>query len=86
MHRALDVTAAILRRSAYLALLNENPGAMTRLVELCARSRYIADQIERQPALLDELLDPQMYSSTVSKVDLEAELAARMSAMSRERQ
>ncbi len=81
LHRALDVTAAILRRSAYLALLNENPGAMTRLVEFCARSRYIADQIERQPALLDELLDPQLYSSTVSKVDLEAELAARMSAI-----
>jgi glutamate-ammonia-ligase adenylyltransferase len=80
LNRTLDVVEHILRRSAYLALLNENPGAMTRLVELCARSRYIADQIARQPALLDELLDPHLYSDTVSKTDLGAELAARMSA------
>ncbi|MBT8068108.1 MAG: bifunctional [glutamate--ammonia ligase]-adenylyl-L-tyrosine phosphorylase/[glutamate--ammonia-ligase] adenylyltransferase [Gammaproteobacteria bacterium] len=80
LNRTLDVVEHILRRSAYLALLNENPGAMTRLVELCARSRYIADQIARQPALLDELLDPQLYSSSLSKADLAEELAARMSA------
>ena len=81
--RVLDVVAHVLRRSAYLALLNENPAAMRRLVDLCARSRYVADQIARQPALLDELLDPQLYSSAVGKSDLEEELRARTSAIAR---
>ncbi|MGI9235026.1 MAG: bifunctional [glutamate--ammonia ligase]-adenylyl-L-tyrosine phosphorylase/[glutamate--ammonia-ligase] adenylyltransferase [Woeseiaceae bacterium] len=81
LNRTLDVAERILRRSAYLALLNENPAAMARLVDLCTRSRYVADQIARHPALLDELLDPHVYSSAVSKGDLVAELAARMSAL-----
>ena len=81
LNRTLDVVERVLRRSAYLALLNENPGAMARLVDLCSRSRYVADQIARNPALLDELLDPHLYSSDVTKADLAAELAARMSAL-----
>ncbi|MGI9235233.1 MAG: bifunctional [glutamate--ammonia ligase]-adenylyl-L-tyrosine phosphorylase/[glutamate--ammonia-ligase] adenylyltransferase, partial [Woeseiaceae bacterium] len=81
LNRTLDVAERILRRSAYLALLNENPAAMARLVDLCTRSRYVADQIARHPALLDELLDPHVYSSAVTKGDLVAELAARTSAL-----
>ncbi|MBT8103754.1 MAG: bifunctional [glutamate--ammonia ligase]-adenylyl-L-tyrosine phosphorylase/[glutamate--ammonia-ligase] adenylyltransferase [Gammaproteobacteria bacterium] len=76
--RTLDVVARILRRSAYLALLNENGMAMTRLVDLCARSQYIADQIARNPVLLDELLDPRIYSASVTKSDLSAELKQRL--------
>ncbi|MGB5258606.1 MAG: bifunctional [glutamate--ammonia ligase]-adenylyl-L-tyrosine phosphorylase/[glutamate--ammonia-ligase] adenylyltransferase [Woeseiaceae bacterium] len=82
LDRTLLVAEHVVRRSAYLALLNENPAAMKRFVALCARSRYIAEQIARQPALLDELLDPQLYSSAVTKADLAAELAARTSALS----
>ncbi|MDH4055369.1 MAG: bifunctional [glutamate--ammonia ligase]-adenylyl-L-tyrosine phosphorylase/[glutamate--ammonia-ligase] adenylyltransferase [Gammaproteobacteria bacterium] len=77
MSRALAVTEKILRRSAYLALLNENPNALSRLVDLCARSQYIADQIARYPVLLDELLDPGVYSNGVTKADLAAELRRR---------
>jgi glutamate-ammonia-ligase adenylyltransferase len=73
------VVEKILRRSAYLALLNENRTAMMRLVDLCGRSRYIANQIAMQPVLLDELLDPQVYSSEVTKSDLSKELAERLS-------
>lgn len=76
--RTLSIIERILRRSAYLALLNENPGALARLVDLCARSHYIADQIARYPALLDELLDPRLYSDAVAKADLYAELQARL--------
>ena len=70
--RVLALAEKILRRSAYLALLNENPGVMTRLVELCERSAYIADQIARYPVLLDELLDPSVHSSplTLDELDL----------------
>lgn len=76
--RTLSVVERVLRRSAYLALLNENQEAMARLVDLCGRSQYIADQIARSPVLLDELLDPSIYSSVVSKDDLSTELGQRL--------
>ena len=76
--RTLSIVERILRRSAYLALLNENRGALARLVDLCARSHYIADQIARYPALLDELLDPRLYSDAVTRADLSAELSKRL--------
>lgn len=76
--RTLSIVERVLRRSAYVSLLNENPGALTRLVDLCSRSHYIADQIARFPALLDELLDPQLYSEAVTKNDLASELRERL--------
>ncbi len=78
LSRTLAVTERVLRRSAYLALLNENQHALSRLVDLCARSQYIADQIARYPVLLDELLDPRIYSEGVSKNDLAEELQQRL--------
>jgi glutamate-ammonia-ligase adenylyltransferase len=74
----LSIVKRILRRSAYLALLNENHGALARLVDLCARSHYIADQIARFPALLDELLDPRLYTDAVTRADLSTEIAKRL--------
>ena len=76
--RTLSVVEKILRRSAYLALLNENHGALARLVDLCARSHYIADQIARFPALLDELLDPHLNTDNVTRADLTTELRKRL--------
>lgn len=75
--RTLAVTESILRRSAYLALLNENPQALAKLVGLCERSQTIADQIARYPVLLDELLDPGIHSEQVTKEDLVSELRQR---------
>ena len=79
LNRTLTIVERILRRSAYLALLNENRGALARLVDLCARSNYIADQIARFPVLLDELLDPRLYSESVTRADLSEELQERLS-------
>lgn len=76
--RALAIAEKVLRRSAYLALLNENSQALERLVSLCEKSAYIADQIARYPLLLDELLDPRIYTSRISRKDLEAELERRL--------
>ncbi len=83
LSRTLAVTERILRRSAYLALLNENQHALSRLVDLCARSQYIADQIARYPVLLDELLDPRIHSEGVTKEDLVAELQQRLEGQER---
>ena len=76
--RTLAVVERILRRSAYLSLLNENHGALARLVDLCARSSHIAGQIARYPVLLDELLDARFYEETVTRADLAAELDDRL--------
>ena len=73
--RVLGVAEQVLRRSAYIALLNENDAAMAKLVDLCSRSAYITKQIEQYPALLDELLDPGSYADNLSRADLSRELA-----------
>jgi glutamate-ammonia-ligase adenylyltransferase len=76
--RLLTIVERVLRRSAYLSLLNENPAALARLVDLCARSSYVAEEIARYPVLLDELLDPQFSATSITKDDIVAELAARL--------
>jgi len=57
LQRLLPLVQSVLRRSAYLALLIENPSALSELVSLCASSPWIADLMARHPVLLDELLD-----------------------------
>ncbi|WP_257264070.1 bifunctional [glutamate--ammonia ligase]-adenylyl-L-tyrosine phosphorylase/[glutamate--ammonia-ligase] adenylyltransferase [Endozoicomonas sp. ONNA2] len=55
--RILPLIEAVLRRTAYLVLLIENPGALEHLGKLCIASPWIAEQIARFPALLDEFLN-----------------------------
>ena len=76
--RVLALVEKVLRRSAYIALLNENTQVLARLVALCERSAYIADEIARYPVLLDELLDPSVHSSPLTPLDLDAELSDRL--------
>ena len=78
LRRVLAVVDKILRRSAYLALLNENAQALDKLVSLCARSGYVSGQIERYPVLLDELLDARIYTERVTRDSLEEELAQQI--------
>lgn len=72
--RSLSVVEQVLRRSAYLALLNENQLAAERLVRLCEKSAYIARELARYPVLLDELLDPRLLTEPLPKPTLLAEL------------
>jgi glutamate-ammonia-ligase adenylyltransferase len=78
VHRMLLIAEQVLRRSAYLALLNENAQAMTRLVSLCGRSAYVPEQIARYPVLLDELLDPRIYTETITREGFESDLERRL--------
>ena len=59
LNRLLTLVESILRRSAYMSLLVENPLALSQLVKLCAASTWISSQLARHPMLLDELLDPR---------------------------
>ncbi|WP_354622984.1 bifunctional [glutamate--ammonia ligase]-adenylyl-L-tyrosine phosphorylase/[glutamate--ammonia-ligase] adenylyltransferase [Psychromonas sp. MME2] len=55
----------IMRRTAYLELLNENEGALNQLLKLCSASPLLSEQLARYPILLDELLDPaELYNPT----------------------
>ncbi len=72
--RLLGFLEAVLRRSAYIALLVENPLALGQLVKLSAASPWISDQITRHPVLLDELLDVQTLYAPPGRAELDDEL------------
>jgi len=72
--RILPLVAAVLRRSAYLVLLIENREALRQLVYLCGESSWIASQIGRYPALLDELLDPRTLFTPQDKHSISQDL------------
>ncbi|MFW5450397.1 MAG: bifunctional [glutamate--ammonia ligase]-adenylyl-L-tyrosine phosphorylase/[glutamate--ammonia-ligase] adenylyltransferase [Methylophagaceae bacterium] len=57
--RLMPLLESIMRRTAYMSLLIENPMALSQLVKLCAASPWISNQLARFPILLDELLDPR---------------------------
>jgi len=67
----LPVLRAIGRRSAYLALLKENPPALQRLLTLADRSEFVARQVAEHPLLLDELLDSRIFDNPPSRGELE---------------
>jgi glutamate-ammonia-ligase adenylyltransferase len=76
--RLITFIEAIVRRTAYLALLVENPLALSQLVKLCAASSWIAQHLSRHPVLLDELLDPRSLYKPLDRDKLEAELHMAM--------
>ncbi|WP_432471623.1 bifunctional [glutamate--ammonia ligase]-adenylyl-L-tyrosine phosphorylase/[glutamate--ammonia-ligase] adenylyltransferase [Amphritea sp. HPY] len=76
--RVLQLIQAIIRRSAYLVLLAENPGAMRQLVQLCSASSWFADTLAKQPVLLDELIDQRALYSPPSKAELQTELRQQL--------
>jgi glutamate-ammonia-ligase adenylyltransferase len=59
LRRIIDLIKTIERRTSYLALLLENPTALSHLVKLSNASPWIASFLARHPVLLDELLDPR---------------------------
>ncbi len=74
LRRVLMVLEAVGRRSAYLALLNENPEALRRLVEICACSDFLARQIAAFPLLLDELIDRRVFEELPTRAQFIEEL------------
>ena len=76
--RLLELVVHIARRSVYLALLVENPLALSQLVRLCAASAWIAGHVQKYPLLLDELLDPRALYAPPDRAELAARLARRL--------
>ena len=57
LRRLMPLLESILRRTAYMSLLVENPLALAQLIKLCDASPWISSQLASYPVLLDELLD-----------------------------
>jgi [glutamine synthetase] adenylyltransferase / [glutamine synthetase]-adenylyl-L-tyrosine phosphorylase len=77
LQRLFAVLEKILRRSAYVALLNENPSVRDRLVTLCEKSAWLAEEIGRYPLLLDELLDSRLHEDVLTREEMQQDLERR---------
>lgn len=78
LERVLGVLENVLRRSAYVALLNENPAVRDRLVGLCEKSAWLAEEIGRYPLLLDELLDSRLHEEVLTREEMQQDLDRRV--------
>ncbi|MGE5242566.1 MAG: bifunctional [glutamate--ammonia ligase]-adenylyl-L-tyrosine phosphorylase/[glutamate--ammonia-ligase] adenylyltransferase [Bacteroidota bacterium] len=76
--RLVNLLEAIGRRSTYLALLIENPMALSQLVKLLSASPWIANWIAQHPIVLDELLDPRSLYEPLTRERLADELRSRL--------
>ena len=76
--RVMPVIQAICRRSAYLALLLENPAALERLLGLAEQCAMLTRLVAEHPLLLDELLDPRLFDLPPTRAELEASLARHL--------
>ncbi len=74
LYRLLKVIEAIDRRISYLALMVESPNALKHLARLCSASSLVADRVARTPLLLDELLDPRIFTDPPTRETLTEEL------------
>ncbi|MDQ7988039.1 MAG: bifunctional [glutamate--ammonia ligase]-adenylyl-L-tyrosine phosphorylase/[glutamate--ammonia-ligase] adenylyltransferase [Candidatus Dactylopiibacterium sp.] len=76
--RTIGLLEAICRRSAYLALLQQYPQALARVVELVSASSWGAEYITRHPLLLDELLDNRLLTETPDSTEFATALGNAM--------
>ncbi|HEY5972903.1 MAG TPA: bifunctional [glutamate--ammonia ligase]-adenylyl-L-tyrosine phosphorylase/[glutamate--ammonia-ligase] adenylyltransferase, partial [Pseudoxanthomonas sp.] len=75
LKRLLTLLQAILRRTSYLALLDEQPSALARLVDVVARSALLAERLALYPLLLDELLDTRVGGPLPGREAMRSECA-----------
>ncbi len=78
--RLIALLQAIARRGSYLALLDEQPVALQRLVDVAARSALLAERVVAHPLLLDELLDARAAGTSPTRESLGAECARMLDA------
>jgi glutamate-ammonia-ligase adenylyltransferase len=79
--RVLNVVERIAQRTAYLALLVENPMVLSQLVKLCGASPWITEFLAQHPLLLDELLDARSLYAPLSKRELQEVLRRRLASI-----
>ena len=78
LQRVMPLLEAVVRRTAYLVLLKENPQALTQLLKLCGASSWVAAYIAQTPLLLDELLNTSSLYHLPTRQELAEELHLRL--------
>ena len=79
--RGLALMQAITRRTSYLALLDEQPAALARLVDVTARSSLLSDRLAAHPLLLDELLDSRAAGALPDAAQMQAQIAQQIDSL-----
>ena len=78
LRRVLGLLQSILRRTSYLALLDEQPSALNRLVNVLARSALLSERLVAFPLLLDELLDTRVAGPMPEAQEMQDACAAAL--------
>ncbi len=78
LRRLLPLLHTMLKRASYLALLDEQPAALNRLVDALARSALLGERLAAHPLLLDELLDRRVAGGLPDRATMQAECAAAL--------
>ena len=79
--RLIGLVSAVARRSAYLALLDEQPIALKRLTSVFAASALLAERVIAHPLLLDELFDERIEGPPPDREEVEGEIQRRLTAL-----
>ncbi|MDR2164391.1 MAG: bifunctional [glutamate--ammonia ligase]-adenylyl-L-tyrosine phosphorylase/[glutamate--ammonia-ligase] adenylyltransferase [Zoogloeaceae bacterium] len=86
--RGLELLETIARRGAYLALLQQYPQVLRKVVDMIADSSWAAEYLNRHPILLDELLDSRLLEAATDwpafRDGLERQIADAAGDMERE--
>lgn len=78
LKRIIPLMESILKRSSYISLLIENPGALRHLVQLARISLLIVSFLTHHPLLLDELLDARLFNEPLDREALSEDLRWRL--------
>ena len=77
----IDLIKTIERRTCYIALLLENPTALTHLIKLANAGPWIISFLSSHPVLLDELLDPRTLYAPPKRDELEKEVQKKLASI-----
>jgi [glutamine synthetase] adenylyltransferase / [glutamine synthetase]-adenylyl-L-tyrosine phosphorylase len=67
---------SIVKRSSYIALLDEQPTALKRMVQVFDNSQWLSQQLINYPLLLDELLDARIMDQRFDSAHLSEQIHA----------
>ncbi|HET7526005.1 MAG TPA: bifunctional [glutamate--ammonia ligase]-adenylyl-L-tyrosine phosphorylase/[glutamate--ammonia-ligase] adenylyltransferase, partial [Burkholderiaceae bacterium] len=75
--RFIDWLEPLLRRESYIALLDERPEVLQRLLRLLGLARWPMQYLMRHPGVIDELADPRLLHERFDRSELIADLDER---------
>ena len=75
--RFIDWLEPLLRRESYVALLDERPEVLQRLLRLLGLARWPMQYLMRHPGVIDELADPRLLHERFQSDELIADLDER---------